>query len=89
MIEPLFNGMIAILLTKFMLNDVPHAAGIVGNPAYGRPPTIGQLHYIASLRKRLKMPIVYEGQVETFGEAGRMIRELKEEEKYRKKHIGR
>ncbi len=28
MIQPLFDGMITILLAKFMLNDVPHALGI-------------------------------------------------------------
>lgn len=27
MIQPLFDGMIAILLTKFIMNDLPHAAG--------------------------------------------------------------
>lgn len=32
MIQPLFNGMMAILLAKFMLNDVPHAAGLTVNP---------------------------------------------------------
>lgn len=30
MIQPLFNGMIAILLTKFVVNDLPHAAGLTG-----------------------------------------------------------
>lgn len=30
MIEEFFNGMITLLLTKFMLNDVPHAAGMLG-----------------------------------------------------------
>ena len=28
MIQPLFNSMITILLAKFMLNDIPHAAGL-------------------------------------------------------------
>ncbi len=84
MIQPLFNGMLTILLAKFCLNDIPHAAGITGNPV-DRPPTIGQLRYIAGLRQRLKMTIVYEREVVTFGEAGRMIRELKEEEKHRKR----
>lgn len=32
MIQPLFNGMIAILLTKFVINDLPHAAGLDTNP---------------------------------------------------------
>ncbi len=84
MIQPLFNGMLAILLAKFCLNDLPHAAGITGS-GYDRPPTTGQLRYIAGLRQRLKMTITYERQVVTFGEAGRMIRELEAEDKYRKR----
>ncbi len=84
MIQPLFNGMLAILLAKFCLNDLPHAAGITGS-GYDRPPTIGQLRYIVGLRQRLKMTITYERQVVTFGEAGRMIRELEAEEKHRKR----
>ncbi len=84
MIQPLFNGMLAILLAKFCLNDIPHAAGITGS-SYDRPPTIGQLRYITGLRQRLKMTIVYEREVVTFGEAGRMIRELEAEEKHRKR----
>jgi len=28
MIQPLFDGMIAILLAKFVINDLPHAAGL-------------------------------------------------------------
>lgn len=28
MIQPFFNGMLAILLAKFCLNDLPHAAGL-------------------------------------------------------------
>ncbi len=84
MITQAFNGMLAILLAKFCLNDIPHAAGITG-PGYDRPPTTGQLRYIAGLRQRLKMTIVYEREVVTFGEAGRMIRELKAEEKHRKR----
>lgn len=31
------------------------------------------------------MTVVYEEQIKTYGEAGRMIRELEEEEKYRKR----
>ncbi len=84
MIQPLFNGMLAILLAKFCLNDLPHAAGL-SDTSYDRPPTIGQLRYIAGLRQRLKMTITYEREVVTFGEAGRMIRELEAEDKYRKR----
>ncbi len=38
MIQPLFNGVLAILLAKFCLNDIPHAAGITGNPKRYIPP---------------------------------------------------
>jgi len=83
--QQLLSGMITVMLAKFMLNDVPHAAGIVGtsNPGYERPPTINQLHHIARLRKRLKVTTPYEKQVDTFAEAGRMIRELETEKAHR------
>ncbi len=38
MIQPLFNSMLAILLAKFCLNDIPHAAGLAGNPKRYVPP---------------------------------------------------
>jgi len=82
--QGLFNGMLAILLAKFCLNDLPHAAGLTGTD-YERKPTTGQLRYIAVLCQQLKMTVVYEEQVKTFGEAGRMIRELKAEREYRKR----
>ncbi len=84
MIQNAFNGMIALLLAKFMLNDLPHAAGLTGTD-YGRPATAGQLRYITVLCQQLKITVVYEEQVRTFGEAGRMIRELEAEREYRKK----
>lgn len=31
MIQQAFNGMLALMLVKFVLNDVPHAAGLHGN----------------------------------------------------------
>lgn len=34
MIQPVFNTMIAIMLARFMLNDVPHALGMLPPPAY-------------------------------------------------------
>ncbi len=34
MIPTFFNGMIAILMAKFMLNDVPHALGMSSPPTY-------------------------------------------------------
>lgn len=92
MIQPVFNTMIYMLLAKFMLNDMPHAAGLFNptssNPDYEREPTPGQLRYITVLCSRLKITVHYEEQVRTFGEAGRMIRELEEEERYRKKLKG-
>lgn len=30
MIQELFNGMLTILLAKFAINDLPHAAGVLG-----------------------------------------------------------
>ncbi|MBA7714601.1 hypothetical protein ES703_123627 [subsurface metagenome] len=84
MIQTTFNGVLAILLAKFCLNDLPHAAGL-SDTSYDRPPTIAQLRYIAGLRQRLKMTITYEREVVTFGEAGRMIRELEAEEEHRKR----
>lgn len=84
MIQPLLNGMLTILLAKFFLNDLPHAAGLAGKPDYERDPTSGQLRYIALLSQELKITIVYEERVRTFGEAGRVISELKAEKKYRK-----
>lgn len=32
MIQTALNGMITIMLAKFMINDLPHAAGLLGNP---------------------------------------------------------
>lgn len=32
MIQSLFNGMLALMLAKFALNDVPHAVGFTNNP---------------------------------------------------------
>jgi len=45
-------------------------------------PTTGQLRYIASLCMRLGKETPY---VETMGEAGRLIRELEDEDAYRRK----
>ena len=88
MIQELGSAFITLLLAKFCLNDIPHAAGITGID-YERPPTTGQLRYIASLCQQLKITTPYEERVKTFGEAGRMIRELEGEGKYRKTHKGR
>ena len=84
MIRTAFSGMIAVMLAKFMLNDIPHAAGILGNP-HQEHPTSGQLRYIAVLCQQLKITTPYEEQVKTQGEAGRMIRELEAEREHRKR----
>lgn len=88
MIQTLFGSMITLLLAKLVLNDMPHAAGITQGQYYERKPTPGQLHYIASLCQQLKMTVVYEERVRTFGEAGLMIRELEAEREYRKQLKG-
>lgn len=82
MIPTVLNGMVALMMAKLMLNDLPHAAGITKGPDYGGPPTPGQLRYIAIMSQQLGMP---EPHVETFGEAGLMITELKAEKEYRRR----
>lgn len=37
MIQTALNGMITILLSKFVLNDLPHAAGLAENGGFVRP----------------------------------------------------
>lgn len=37
MIQPLFNGMLAILLAKFCLNDLPHASGLLEDSGFRWP----------------------------------------------------
>lgn len=83
-----FNGMITILMAKFMMNDVPHYLFETSTMRElkvmhvdERGATGPQLHYIAILSSRLK---ISEPVVKGFGEAGRMIKELEAEEKYRK-----
>lgn len=88
MIQQAFSGMIYMMLAKFVLNDVPHASGLLANPDYSQPPTPRQLRYIAVLCQQLKITVAYEEQVMTSGEAGRMIRELETEREYRKKVKG-
>ncbi len=88
MIPQLANSLVTLLLAKFMLNDVPHflfeattMRELKVTRVDERGATGPQLHYIAILTARLKIP---EPVVKGFGEAGRMIRELEAEEKYRK-----
>lgn len=88
MIRIALNGMIAVLLAKFIINDLPHAAGLLANPNYGEPATPRQLHYIAVLCQQLKITTPYEEQVRTSGEAGRLIRELETEREHRKRLSG-
>ena len=88
MIQTTLNGMITLMLVKFMFNDVPHASGMLANPEPVRKPTPGQLRYIAILCQQLTITRPYEGEVKSFGEAGRMISELKVEKAYRKQSKG-
>ncbi|MBA7693612.1 hypothetical protein ES703_102199 [subsurface metagenome] len=37
-----FNGMMAILLANFCLNDIPHAVGVLGNPGEMTPEIISR-----------------------------------------------
>lgn len=89
MIQPVINTVIYMLLARFMLNDIPHAAGLFNptssSPDYERKPTPGQLRYIAILCQQLKITVAYEEKVASRGEAGRLIRELEEEKRYRHK----
>lgn len=50
-----------------------------------KPATIAQKRYIARLCHELNIPDPLENFVTTQGEAGRLIRELKEELRWRKK----
>ena len=43
MIGQALNGMIALMFAKFVLNDVPHAAGVLGNPNPRSPTTLRHL----------------------------------------------
>jgi hypothetical protein len=54
MIEEFFNGMITILLARFILNDLPHAAGLFSEPQLptwyikSKPPTEPYLYHHAT-----------------------------------------
>lgn len=70
-------------------HEVAHAIGIKDEKQAGRwgqrtemGPTPGQIRYIAQLSMRLGKP---EPDVRSYAEAGRMIRELEAEDKYRKR----
>lgn len=39
MIGTLLNGMITLTLSKFILNDIPHAVGLGSGKGLGRPKT--------------------------------------------------
>ncbi len=89
MINTLFGSMITLMLTKLMLNDVPHylfesttMRELKVMRVDDRRATGPQLRYIAILTARLK---ISEPVVKGFGEAGRMIRELEAEQEYRKR----
>lgn len=79
--------MISLMFAKFILNDVPHAAGITGEPYGVDRPTPAQIRYITSLCMRLKITEPLEEKVQTKGEAGKLIRELEAEDRRRQKYI--
>ncbi len=83
MIQAALNGMLTMLMAKFMLNDLPHASGLLPDSGPGRPASPGQLRYIAILSQELRITVAYEERVRTFGEAGLMISELKAEKAHR------
>ena len=62
MIQPLFDGMLAILLTKFMLNDVPHAAGITGKA--DNPHSIPLVKYSLSQEPDEDLPLARKIKIE-------------------------
>lgn len=73
--------MIAMLMAKLMLNDIPHSAGLLANPGHEGEPTPSQVRYITILCQQAKITTMYEYQPKTKGEAGRMIRTLEAEVK--------
>lgn len=83
MINVVFNTMMTLLLARFAINDLPHAAGLLSNPNEV-PPTARQLRYVAILCQQLEIREPIEEHVRTGGEAGRLIRELEWEKKRRK-----
>lgn len=91
MIQQALNGMIAIMLARFMFNDVPHylfeettMRALKVTHVDEKRATASQFRYITILCTRLKITRPYEEEIKGFGEAGRMIRELEAEEKHRK-----
>jgi len=88
MIGTLGNALITMMLAKFIINDLPHAAGLLADHRDTDPPTPRQLRYIASLCQRLKIATPHEERVKSAGEAGRLIRELEAEVEHRKKSKG-
>lgn len=46
-----FNSMITLLLAKFVLNDVPHAVGLLGNPSCMPEPTVTEIIIREGARK--------------------------------------
>jgi len=45
MFEEIFNALFTMMMAKFMLNDIPHAAGLFNNPSYENipAPTISEV----------------------------------------------
>ncbi len=84
-IPAVLNGMMAVLLAKFLLNDVPHAVGLIGGSSHLDNPTDRQTRYITQLSMQLGIRTPLEERPETQGDAGRLIRELEAERDRRKR----
>ena len=62
MVRQALNGMTTLLLTKFMLNDVPHAAGLLPNPTYSPTATVYHVTSLENLDSILKKGLVRDNQ---------------------------
>lgn len=58
MIPTVFNGMIAILMARFFLNDLPHAAGVLDNPSrrFPEPPQRPHKHLPKPVARVITVP---------------------------------
>ena len=79
------NTMLTIMMVQFLLNDVPHAVGLVGGSSHLDNPTGRQIRYITQLSMQLGITTPLEERPETQGDAGRLIRELEAERDRRKR----
>ncbi len=79
------NAILTIMMAKFVLNDVPHAVGLIGGSSHQDNPTDRQIRYITQLSMQLGIRTPLEERPETQGDAGRLIRELEAERDRRKR----